>query len=134
MTALSTLLDKAKGPAMEEPELDIASLGQTVATADSLKRAKEARRSTKKGGKKSGESASCLGASLSDLIESFHNSQGSFGSDPEEMTMATQDSREHSSSSSLTKRTKRGGRRKEKYCDDEKAQHRSRTIQLEPDE
>ena len=143
MTALSNLLNKDK--AMTSDELDIASLGQTVATADSLLQKKQGKRGSKKGGKKNGDSCSSLG----DLFERFGESAGSLGSDPEEMTMCTADSREQSSSclnrsmgslmqssSSLARKSKRGGRKKDKNfaSDDEKGPRRSRTIQLEPDE
>ena len=128
MTALSALLNKDKATTSEE--LDVASLTQTVATADSVKQKKQGNRSsTKKGGKKCGDSCSSLG----DLFERFGESNGSLGSDPEEMTMCTADSREHSSSS-LMRKSKRGGRKKEKhYCsdEDEKAQHRTRSIPID---
>lgn len=133
MTALSSHLNKDH--TTEEVELDIASLGMTIATEDSVKQKKQTKRgSTKKGGRKS-DSASSLGCSLSDLLEKGNDSGISDTSDPEEFTILTQDSREHSSSS-LMKRTKRGGRKHQKHLDDDddKMVQRSRTIQLEPDE
>ena len=131
MTALSNLLNKDKAMCTDT-EIDIASLGQTVATADSVQRKKQGKRTgTKKGGKKNGDSSSSLG----DLFEKFGESAGSLGSDPEEMTMCTADSREQSSSSLNLRKSKRG-RKKERhnYCsdDDEKAQHRTRSIPIDP--
>lgn len=131
MTALSNLLNKDKAMCTDT-EIDIASLGQTVATADSVQRKKQGKRSgTKKGGRKNGDSSSSLG----DLFEKFGESAGSLGSDPEEMTMCTADSREQSSSSLSLRKSKRG-RKKEKqsYCsdEDEKAQHRTRSIPIDP--
>mmetsp|Transcript_1626 Transcript_1626/g.3569 ORF Transcript_1626/g.3569 Transcript_1626/m.3569 type:complete len:134 (-) Transcript_1626:324-725(-) len=131
MTALSNLL--SKDSASDEGELDIASLAPTVATADSVKQKKTSIRGSKKGGKRNGDSASSLGASLSNLLEKCNESNGSIGSDPDEITCITTDSREHSSSS-LMRKTKRGGRKKgHKYADssdDEKAVHRERTIMM----
>ena len=134
MTALSNLLSKDSATKDSEGELDIASLGQTVATADSVKQKKKSNRGTKKGGKRNGEStSSLLGASLNDVLEKFNDSNGSIGSEPDEMTCITTDSREHSSSS-LMRKTKRGGRKKgHKYTDssdDEKAVHRERTVMM----
>ena len=106
MTALSNLLNKDK--AVHEEELDIASLAPTVATADSVKQKKKGTRGSKKGGKKNGDSSSSLG----DLFEKFGESAGSLGSDPEEMTMCTADSREQSSSS--LRKSKRG-RKKDRH-------------------
>ena len=131
MTALSSHLNKVN--AMNSEELDIASLAPTVATADSLKQKKKGRSGSKKGSKKNGDSCSSLG----DLFEKFGDSAGSLGSDPEEMTMCTADSREQSSSS-LMRKSKRGGRKKDKphYCSDEeeKAQVRTRSIPIDADE
>ena len=131
MTALSNLL--SKDTTSSEGELDIASLAPTVATADSVKQKKHSTRSTKKGGKRNGESTSSLGASLSDVLEKYNDSNGSIESDPDEITCMTTDSREHSSSSMMRK-TKRGGRKKgHKYgdsSDDEKAVRRERTIMM----
>ena len=130
MTALSNLLNKDKAMCTDT-EIDIASLGHTVATADSVQRKKQGKRSgTKKGGRKNGDSSSSLG----DLFEKFGESAGSLGSDPEEMTMCTADSREQSSSSLNLRKSKRGRKKgKQNYCsdEDEKAQHRTRSIPID---
>jgi hypothetical protein len=132
MTNLSAMLEKESSSDGEE--LDIASLGMTVATADSVKQKKQSKRGTKKGGKKNGESWASLGASLSDLLERNNDSGSSLEySDQEAMTCVTQDSREQSSSS-LMKRSKRGGRKRDqKNSDDEGDKYvaRTRTVSLE---
>ena len=139
MTALSNLLNKDQTAGESEGELDIASLAPTVATMDSVKQKKHSTRGSKKGSKRNEESLSnlrasgtSLGASLSDVLEKFSDSNGSLGSDPDEMTCVTTDSREHSSSS-LMRKSKRGGRKKgHKHgdSDDERAVHRERTIMM----
>jgi hypothetical protein len=118
MTALAALLHKDE-QAATSGDNDGASLGHTVATEDSVQRAKRSEKTTRRGGKKSGSKMD-LGASLGDLsavLEGLGDSASSFGSEPDTMTTCTADSRDVATEDSVQrakrseKTTRRGGKK-----------------------
>jgi hypothetical protein len=134
MTALAALLHKDE-QAATSGDNDGSSLGHTVATEDSVQRAKRSEKTTRRGGKKSG-SKKDLGASLGDLsavLEGLGESASSFGSEPDTMTTCTADSRDVAQKR-ISK--KRGGRKKSKQSmaleeEEEEVVHRKRTISMD---
>lgn len=133
MTALSALLNNSKPTVPNDGE---ESLGQTVATADSVQHQKNAMHKTKKGGKKS-ESSSQDNMELSSLLEKFGESGASWVEE-DDGTLDSRERDQHAVSNSSLGRSKRGGRRKggkQPNSDDdfERAVH-TRTLEFESED